>query len=66
MRNIALELLKNERLYIKVCHIMNLMSLEPPFEEDYLRPDNFLRSDSLQKVTPYMTEMVGLPGRDET
>jgi hypothetical protein len=31
VKNIALELIKNESFYIKVCHIMNLMCLPPPF-----------------------------------
>jgi len=30
--NIACELMMNEEFYIKVCHLMNIMCLEPPFE----------------------------------
>ena len=44
-KNIALALLKNEKFYIKVCHLMNLLSLDPPFEEDFLSVDAFLSQD---------------------
>jgi hypothetical protein len=32
--NIGLELLRNKRFYIKVCHLMNLMCLKCPFESE--------------------------------
>ena len=50
VKNIATQLLTNERLYIKVCHLMNLLSLEPPFQEDFLATETFLKSEDLIKV----------------
>jgi U11/U12 small nuclear ribonucleoprotein SNRNP65 len=31
---IAIELLRNPAFYIKVCHIMNLLNIDPPFQSD--------------------------------
>lgn len=50
VKNIATQMLTNERLYIKVCHLMNLLSLEPPFQEDFLATETFLKSEDLIKV----------------
>ena len=55
VKNIALQLLTNERFYIKVCHIMNLLSLEPPFQEDYMSTESFFKSETLQKVKRLFT-----------
>jgi len=33
--NIGIQLLKNPCFYIKVCHLMNLLCLEPPFDEHF-------------------------------
>lgn len=45
VKNIALLMLKNERFYIKVCHLMNLLNIEPPFEEDYLTSEKFINNE---------------------
>ena len=52
LKNIALELGKNERFYIKVCHLMNLLSLNPPFEEDFASKQKVLEQQTLD--VPYL------------
>lgn len=34
--NIAHQLLNNREFYVRVCHLMNLMCLDPPFDSKYL------------------------------
>jgi len=57
-KNIALMLLKNEKFYIKVCHLMNLMSLDPPFEEDFLFTETFFRSEGIIEVRAYYRQHI--------
>ena len=34
--NIAHQLMLNKEFYVKVCHLMNLMCLDPPFDAKFL------------------------------
>lgn len=49
-KNICIQLMKNEKFYVKVCHLMNLLCLNPPFENDYLTNKTYLQSHNKEKV----------------
>jgi len=49
--NIANACLQNQKFYIKVCHLMNLLNLDPPFEEDFRNSTTLSNSGGIETIS---------------
>ena len=47
--NIAQEMIKDREFFVKVCHLMNMMNMHPPFVQDFTSSASFLEKVSEDK-----------------